>query len=196
MPPKHKQSSDAIVKLLATRHSKDVFVPECKDGPTHYVSHMRLDAWTMNKSWAHPCATGYEIKVSRSDFLQDNKWHGYLPLCNQFYFVAPKGLIDVSELAPEAGLLAVIGKGHGTRLLTQKKAPHRDIELPEAIYRYILMCRVSVTEETFQMDVQERGDAWRRWLKEKKENQRLGWQVSRRIRERATEIEIENARLA
>lgn len=148
----------------------------------------------MNKSWAHPVVSAYEVKVSRADFLKDNKWPAYLPLCNQFYFVAPAGLIDLSELPAEAGLLTASGKGNGARLLTKKKAPHRDITVPEEVYRYILMCRVVPTAES-AFEQQTHADYWRKWLKEKREDQKLGWRVSRRVAERATEIEIENYRL-
>lgn len=194
MDKKANYISQEIVDLLAQRHSKDVFIPECKDGPTHYSSHVRMDAWAMNKSWAHPVVSAYEVKVSRADFLKDNKWPAYLPLCNQFYFVAPAGLIDVSELPAEAGLLTAAGKGDGGRLLTKKKAPHRDITIPEEVYRYILMCRVSTVPDS-QLDRTDRAELWRRWLKEKAENQKLGWQVAKRIRQRASEIEAENHRL-
>lgn len=183
-----------IVDLLALRHSKDVFIPECKDGPTHYTSHVRMDAWAMNKSWAHPVVSAYEVKVSRADFLKDNKWPAYLPLCNQFYFVAPAGLIDLSELPAEAGLLTASGKGNGARLLTKKKAPHRDVKIPEEVYRYILMCRVN-TEPENGLERTTNADYWRKWIKEKREDQKLGRRVSQRVAERATEIENENYRL-
>ena len=62
-----------IVDLLSTKHSKDLFIPECKDGPTWGASHLRLDAWALTRSWASPCSYGYEIKVSRSDWMQDDK---------------------------------------------------------------------------------------------------------------------------
>lgn len=185
--------SSRFIELLAARHSKDVFVPECKDGPTQSVSnYLRMDAWVMNKSWANPCVTGYEIKVSRSDFIGDNKWPAYLPLCNQFYFVAPKGLIDPSELSPDAGLLQVAGDGSGTRLLTKKKAPYRQVAIPEDIYRYVLMCRVKVAPED---PLQTPQQIWRNWLERKKEDRYLGYEVSKAIREKAQEIERENSNL-
>lgn len=39
-----------VVSLIAARHTNDVFVPECKDGPTWGGGAMRLDAWAMRKS--------------------------------------------------------------------------------------------------------------------------------------------------
>ena len=68
-----------LLALLAKKHSADVFVPECKTGGTWAGTHLRLDAWAMRRSWTHPTVWGYEIKVSRSDFLSDDKWVGYLP---------------------------------------------------------------------------------------------------------------------
>lgn len=192
--PKSNYIAKELIDLLASRHSKDVFIPECKDGPTHYTSHVRMDAWAMNKSWAHPVVSAYEVKVSRADFLKDNKWPAYLPLCNQFYFVAPAGLIDLSELPAEAGLLTAAGKGDGARLLTKKKAPHRDVVIPEEVYRYILMCRVTTAPE-HHVEPSDRAGHWRRWLREKAENQKLGYRVSKRIAQRAAEIETENVRL-
>ena len=54
---------------------------------------------------------GYEIKVSRSDFVNDTKWQDYLPYCHQFYFVCPPDLIQPDELPKEIGLMyAEIGR--------------------------------------------------------------------------------------
>ena len=78
-----------ILRLIESRHSGDLVVAECKDGPTHYARHRRLDAWVMRKSWSKPALYGYEIKVSRQDFLKDDKWPDYLPMCNELYFVCP-----------------------------------------------------------------------------------------------------------
>lgn len=189
----NRYSASDILAALATRHSKDVFIPECKDGPTHYSSHMRIDAWAMNRSWAHPVATAYEIKVSRADFLKDNKWPGYLPLCNQFYFVTPPDLIALSEVPAEAGLLHIAG----SRLLTKKKAPHRAIQLPEEIYRYILMCRVVVVRNEYEVvkSKDESVEFWKSFVAKRVETRELGYQVSKAIREKADSIRIENERL-
>ena len=109
-----------IAQLLAAKHADDVFVTECKDGPST-SGHIKLDAWAMRRSWAHPSFIGYEIKVSRSDFVGDTKWPQYLGVCNEFYFVCPAGIIRSEELSPEAGLLQIVSTG--TRLLTKKRLP-------------------------------------------------------------------------
>ncbi|WP_208112793.1 MmcB family DNA repair protein [Aureibacillus halotolerans] len=45
--------------------------------------------------------TVYEIKVSRSDFLRDDKWPAYKNQCHRFFFVCPKDLIKPEELPDE-----------------------------------------------------------------------------------------------
>lgn len=138
-----------IKKLLAKRHRYDVFVPECKDGPTMWNNqgdpgHRRMDAWAMKKSYTQPRAICYEIKVSRVDFLRDDKWHHYLPYCNEFYFVCPPDLIDKSELPEGTGLIYTSKKG--TSLVTKKKALWRDVRIPESLYKYILFSRADIID--------------------------------------------------
>lgn len=134
-----------IVRLLASRHLGDVFVAECKDGPTQMTTHNRMDAWAMRKSWANFCTIAYEVKMSRSDFLNDHKWQSYLASCNEFYFVAPKGLIGKNELPPEAGLMEVFATGNGLRIV--KKAPSRSTPISSLVFEYVLMCRTRIVDE-------------------------------------------------
>lgn len=182
-----------IVDLLATKHAEDVFVPECKDGPTWNGQHMRMDAWAMKKSWSNPLSVAYEVKVSRSDFLGDDKWQGYLACCNELYFVCPSGLIRAEELPAEAGLIYV--SATGSRLFTKKKSPWRDVRVPEELYRYVLMSRVRVLDRTerYAGRGEKPADFWRRWLEERTIDHDFGWRVGRAIREtmtkRITEVE-------
>jgi hypothetical protein len=184
LKPKKAKSlvtADQILALLRERHNEDVFVPECKDGSTHNrVSHCKLDAWVMKKSWSNPLAIGYETKISRNDFLRDQKWQQYLNLCNEFYFVCPPGLISLDELPPSVGLL------HATcnRLTTQRKAAWRDVQIPEALFRYILMCRVSVGPERDPLSrCNLNQEYWRKWLNEKEADRELGYRVAKGIQE-------------
>lgn len=184
-------TAHTILELLRGKHSEDVFVPECKDGPTQSVSNfLRLDAWVMKRSWSHPITWGYEIKVSRNDFLRDAKWRGYLPLCSSFYFVCPTDLIHPEELPAEAGLMWV--SKNGGRLFTKKLAPFRDIQIPETLYRYVLMSRVLVKDEYV---AQSSAEFWRTWLKEKEDERELGHRVKGAIRDLANRLKCENHRL-
>ncbi len=184
-----------IVRLLATKHNKDVFITEAKNGPTWTAAKgemLKLDGWAMKRSWASPKFWGYEIKVSRSDFLGDDKWRGYLPLCTDFYFVCPTGLIDPDELPPEVGLLYVAKTG--TRLFTKKKAQWRDIELPRDFLLHLLMSRLGDLEESIEPSHSE--SYWREWLSRKEDRQDIGYAVSRRLRElhskRVIEVSLKN----
>ncbi|MEO8467548.1 MAG: MmcB family DNA repair protein, partial [Gammaproteobacteria bacterium] len=139
--------ASTLLALLRARHADDVFVDECKSGPTQLTEHERIDAWVMAKSWAHPMVTGYEIKVSRGDFLRDQKWQRYLPMCNALYFVCPAKLIAPNELPDDVGLMWA--SMTGSRLYTKKRAKPRDVTIPEDVWRYILMSRVRITREQF-----------------------------------------------
>jgi len=184
-----------IIDLLAVRHSDAVFVPECRDGPTWGTSHLRLDAWVMEKSWAKPNTIGYEVKVSRADFALDDKWHGYLPLCNQFYFVCPWGMIARSEIHEGCGLLYVTKNGEKLRAVRQ--APRRDIEVPDFLYRYVLMNRVEICERNYKP--QSNSEYWAEWLAGGKSDELLGRSVSKvlhsRVNERIKKVNDENQRL-
>jgi hypothetical protein len=180
-----------IVALLAQRHEADVFVPECKGGPSSGVSHDRMDAWAMKKSWARPLVWAYEVKVSRRDFLGDQKWQCYLPYCNEFYFVCPAKLIQPDELPPEAGLMYVATTG--SKLFTKKPAVRRSIDIPEDLWRYLLMCRVKIKGENDEPV--DKLEYWRWWLAEKREARSIGVYVREGTAEYVGKIERENSRL-
>jgi hypothetical protein len=181
-----------IGDLLRQKHTGDVFIDECKDGPTQGVSHVRLDAWAMKRSWSNPCYYGYEIKVSRSDFLGDEKWHEYLPLCNKFSFVAPKGVIEPGEIPECAGLIQVASTG--TRLFTKKKAPHREIEQPVPLLLYALMRAGSFEVYSTGDSREANARYWERWLKSKRDLREIGRRVGKAMRERIRE-EVDEAKL-
>lgn len=180
-----------LLNLLAQRHANDVFVPECKIGESWGMGQLRvLDAWAMRKSWRHPAMFGYEIKVSRQDFLRDDKWHEYLPTCNHFYFVCPFNLIQLEELPPGVGLLYATKTG--SRLYTKRKAPRREIETPVDLWQYILQSRARIDVERSDLD----GAAyWEEWLALKKEKRVLAHRVGEAIREHVRMVEAENTKL-
>lgn len=179
-----------IIALLEARHHKDVFIPECKDGPTVGSSHSRLDGWAMRRSWVNPCFWGYEVKVSRSDFLGDNKWQNYLSTCNQFYFVAPRGLIDRREIPEQAGLLEVASTG--SMLRTIRKAPHRELSDPPVDVMIYALMRARSFDLSVYRGVQDVG-YWRKWLSEKEEDRYIGRQCSKAMAQKY-EREVESVR--
>ena len=188
-----KRTANDIIRVLANKHRDDVFIPECKDGPSQTRSHRRLDAWAMARSWSRPLVTGYEVKISRSDFANDNKWQDYLPLCNQLYFVCPANLIQPDELPPQVGLYWV--SSGGSRAYLKKKAEHRSVQIPESLWRYIVMCRSVIGADRDGTMTKSRADWLRGWLEQKADLKELGVAVSRRVRKFVDDVKFENERL-
>jgi hypothetical protein len=122
--------------------------------------------------------------------MRDEKWRGYLPYCNSFYFVCPPNIIQPEELPAEVGLLwATTG---AKRLITKRKAVYRDIEFPVDLIRYILICRTRIAKErTGTTDA----EYWHDWLRQREEGQELGLGVSKRIRKIVSAVTAENAAL-
>lgn len=189
------QTAADILSALARRHHEDIFVSECKDGPTHTNDHLRLDAWAMNRSWKHLTFTGYEVKVSRSDFLRDQKLMLYLPLCHMLYLVTPPKLVAPEEVPAEVGLMWT--SVNGGRLHIRKQAQRRAIEMPANLLLYVLMARARIKDETSAISSSA---YWREWQAERKLDHDLGCRVSKAIREeierRVKDAESENERLS
>lgn len=178
-------NASTILNLLLKRHSEDICVSECKSGQSWTSKTMRrFDLWVMKKSYSRPVTWIYEIKISRQDFLQDDKWQNYLPYCSDFYFVAPYGIIDPAEVPADAGLL--LSSKNGTRLYCKKKAPHRtDVEISTSLLLYILMSRTKIVASSYNNNnrANKSNEAyWRQWLAEKEEKQEIGHNISNRLR--------------
>jgi hypothetical protein len=68
----------------------------------------RPDVYAIDKSFAHPRAITYEVKVSVADFRADvtaGKWQGYLGFSSGVYFAAPSGLISKADVPRGCGLM-------------------------------------------------------------------------------------------
>lgn len=196
-------NSQDIQLLLARRYptEKFVLVTECKDGPTMAsTNHQRMDAWAMARSWAHPLTVAIEIKVSRSDFLQDAKWRTYLDYCNEFYFAVAPGVCSLDELPPGVGLLEA--SRNAKLLVCRRRAVYREIPPGDldSVFRYILMSRARITGVDIPHNAQQRGPHyWREWLEERADERDTGHALSqavaRRTQARCAKVEEENSRL-
>lgn len=167
-----KVTSTTIKKALASFHEKDFFITECKTCSTYFPDPqglLKFDGLAVRKSYTKPCITGYEIKVSRGDFLQDNKWHLYLQYCNEFYFVVPAGLITKEEIPENVGLIYYYPETDHLR--TKRKALYRDIEEPVGVYKYIIFSRFDQDRLPFYED---RAEYARDYLNDKREKRKLG----------------------
>lgn len=149
-------TSKDIKIALKLMHSnrQTYFITECKTCSSYFPDPQGLlifDGLAITKSYTKPCIVGYEIKVSRSDFLQDNKWHLYLQYCNEFFFVVPKGLIKKDELPDNVGLI-YYDPNAKRELNTVKKSLYRQIEEPVGVYKYIIYSRLEEDRIPFYED--------------------------------------------
>jgi DNA repair protein MmcB-like len=194
----NKTAARQVLDLLVNRFDGEfVCIPECKTGsPNFGPRELRIDLWCMAKSWAQPRTIGFEIKVSRSDFLNDHKWGKYLDYCSEFYFVCPWGLIDKAELPEEAGLIYCTK--NLTRTMIKKKAPARQVDIPESIFRYILMWRATIIKSD-QGTNSDPAEYWRQWVENRYEDEQVGHLAGRKIAQgvkaRVGDVQQDNIRL-
>src|ERR1035437_85951 len=107
-------TSKDIIEAIRLRYAHPwILIPELRCGSGFGKrSEQRMDAWVMH---AYPSESnlriGFEIKVSRQDFLnelkQPLKRRGALLLSNQFFFIAPVGIVKPEEVPIECGLIEV-----------------------------------------------------------------------------------------
>ena len=188
-----------ISNLLIQKYSdKFVCIPQCKIGSSWTMDNCSIfDMWCMAKSWTKPRVIGFEIKINRNDFLNDQKWQKYLNYCTEFYFVSPPGVIDPAEVPESTGLM--ITSKNLRMLYTKKKAPVRDVKIPNSIFRYILMWRAIITNERAKDRTIDNTQYWQNWVLEKDEKKKLGCVVSKKIKEtienKILSVESENKKL-
>lgn len=175
-----------IKKALARRHSdksKWAIFFEVKNGPTHYAKELLImDALAIKKSWVNPCFQGYEIKTSRSDFLQDEKWRGYLNYCHKFYFVCPKGMIsrkEIENMDENVGLIYYSEDYANCNLHTMKAPVLSNQEIPPAEMLYYII--ISKLESDRYPFFSTKKEFFKNWLKEKKDNKKLAMRLEGEI---------------
>lgn len=200
-PPAPRMSAAGVLALLAQRHARDVFVPECKMGSTWGSGAMRLDAWALRRSWSPVCAIGYEVKVSRSDWLGDDKWHSYRRAVHQMWLVAPRDVVAVEEVPEGVGLLRPTAAGRS--LTTERKAVYAEPE-PWAfadLLTYVVMSRTRVAANMWDAnapaapDREQRIAEWRERLAAQDAGRAIDREVKGHIRRRMGEAAEEHARL-
>jgi len=112
---------DIVESCLHGSSSEWIFLRELRVGTGyHRSSAQRLDAFALNclphTSMKRVC---YEVKRSRADFLceikQPLKRRIGLRYSNEFYFVTPKGLLNIAEIPVECGLVEIGGLSEDER---------------------------------------------------------------------------------
>lgn len=191
---KEKVTSTDIKIALAEKCYRDFFLTEVKNGPTQLAMAgglKILDGLAIRKSWTSPCFTGYEVKISRGDFLRDAKFCTYEELCNCLYIVCPKGMIDRTEVPESVGLMYY--NPDKKTITTKKKAIYRKIEYSPEMLLYIIFSRLESDRYPFFSDKQEYFEAY---LAGKSDNRALSRAIKTKLVEDNVrlEIELENLR--
>lgn len=174
-----KVTSTEIKMALAEYHPKDFFLSECKTDSTYFAGPQGLlifDGLAVTRSYTSPCITGYEIKVSRSDFQRDNKYHLYLQYCNEFYFVVPAGLLKKEEIPDDMGLIYYYPETG--KLLKKKRALYRQIEEPVGVYKYIIYSRIAQDRTPFY---EEKAEYAKAYLEDRADKQRIGFNLGSKM---------------
>lgn len=184
-----KITSTDIKLALAEKHWKDFFLTEVKSGSSWMTAKgdMKiLDALAIRKSWTNPCFTGYEVKISRSDFLRDIKFYTYEELCNCLYIVCPKNMIKRTEVPETVGLMYY---DHEKKTITtKKKAIYRKIEYSPDMLLYIIYSRLDSDRYPFFSDKKE---YYKAYLEGKRDNRELGRAIKTKLVEDNIRLEMD-----
>ena len=126
--------AQVITGLLSERHPAPewAFLAELRNQTGYSRQDRYFDAWAVNcypSKGFHRVA--YEIKVSRADFAREladpSKRSQAMKASNEFFFVAPAGIIRADEVPESCGLIEVMKGKAGWKLRRKKHAQQRDI---------------------------------------------------------------------
>ncbi|MDW5300739.1 MAG: MmcB family DNA repair protein [Sedimentibacter sp.] len=161
-----------ITEALQAKHDNlgDIFAAQVKLGS---AGSKIMDAVAIKKTWSPKTVIGYEIKVSRQDFLSDQKHPVYMQNCNIFYFVTLKDIVKDGELPQGAGHM--IYSPDTGKLRTIKKAPYRNISVNPDVLLHIMFWKA---ERYF--GYRTRAEMLADY-KAKKDLKNIGWEVADKI---------------
>ena len=121
-----------LLAILQNYYPSDrwVFFRELRAGSGYGKSaEQRIDAWAMN-CWPSSgfLRISFEVKIYRSDFLKEladpTKRQFAMSVSNEFYFVALPGIVNLSEVPEDCGLIEVSEE----KIKVRKVAPFRDTD--------------------------------------------------------------------
>ena len=99
----------------------------------------KIDFLAYKVGWKTSELLGFEIKVSRSDFLRNKKWHNYKEFVNKLSFACPENLIKKSELPENIGLVYIKKDGK----VKWVRRPNVINKVPNpSIFQYLVNSRI------------------------------------------------------
>jgi hypothetical protein len=138
----------------------------------------------------------YEIKTSRQDFEQDQKWTGYLDLCHELYFACPAGLIRATDLPSRVGIIWASKDKLHTKHKAQRVEP--DWDKLSRLLIYILMSRCQIVANMNEINTKPQKDrlaSIREWTERANEKKELAFFVKGHVQELSKHVSEEDRRL-
>lgn len=89
-------NAETIREIIREQES-GLFIPEYTYGD------LRIDAAVIDVRRRH--VRGFEIKVSKEDYLRDKKWQLYSSFCSSLSIVCPAELLQVEDVSKPFGLI-------------------------------------------------------------------------------------------
>lgn len=126
-----------ITQALSLRYSDHIFASQVKLGS---AGSKIIDAVAVKKTWTPVTVIGHEIKVTRADFLSDNKYPEYMKTCTNFYFVVPNGIVKDGEIPENVGLMIYYPESN--TLKVKKKAPYLKNEVSSEMLLHIMFWKM------------------------------------------------------
>lgn len=155
--------TNKIKAALRLRHSdfrRWIYFDECPVGTgwkgSNYIDGYVIGVWPSEQNRR----IAYEVKVSRQDFLNEMKKplkrRPALFFSNEFYFVAPKGMLKPQEIPIECGLIEYTetSADENDRLVTVVPAPFRESVRPTWNFAAALMRRLHERAEVAVREVE------------------------------------------
>lgn len=153
-------TSADVLKCLMSRYCRNGWVcfPELRmgtgfRGENTPDSERSIDLFAMNCYWSkHLQRLAFEIKMSASDFYRElgdpTKRRAALNFSNQFYFVAPAGVIPAKSVPPDSGLMEY----KNGNLVRKVPAPWHD-SAPNWLFVASVLRRVYTKDRVYFWDV-------------------------------------------
>lgn len=167
-----KFTEKQITQALKERHNKrgDYFASQVKMGS---FGSKILDAIAIPVTWSPVTIIGYEIKVSRADFMHDQKHPHYMSTCHLFYFVVPKGIIQKDEVPETVGIMEY----NNGKLRIVKKAAYRKVDINPHMLLHMIFYKLNEYErpKTRQEHLDD--------LKARTESSEYGSEIAKKIAE-------------
>jgi len=143
-------SENLITQMLFDRHSAHngwACFPQLRNSTGYVRGERTFDFYAIHTWPSKVTKIAYEIKVSRSDWLHEigkpHKRRSAMKYSNEFYFVAPTGMIKPEEVPEECGLLEAHPKSFRRKVI----AKYRKIDSLDEVFVLSLLRAASNTQE-------------------------------------------------